>query len=1080
MYMRRMLLLSLLTVFSVLVFAQTRTVTGKVTDEAGAPIVNASVLVKGTFSGTTTGTDGTFSLKVPTGRNILLFSAVGMGEKEVSITGLNSVDVTLSQSGVAMEEIVVTALGIRRAKNTLPYAAQQVTGDDVAKTRTGNAASSLSGKVSGLQIIQGNSIGGSTNVVIRGMKSLTGNNQAMFVVDGVPIDNANTNSGNQRTGRGGYDYGNAAADINPDDIESVNVLKGAAATALYGSRAANGVIMITTKKAKWGIGVTVNTGVMMGKIDKKTFPTYQKLYGAGYSDSYQKDGFLYFDVNGDGVKDYVVPTSEDASFGVKFDPNIMVYQWDAFDPSSPNYKKAVPWVAARNDPSTFYRTAYSSNNNIMLNAATDKGYFKLGYTRNDENGVLPNSNVKKNMVDFGGSYAITDKLTASALTSFSRIDGRGRFGTGYNGRNVNQNFRQWYQTNVDIQDQKAAYFRHRQNITWNWKDPSTAAGLVPIYTDNYYWTVYENYEMDTRNRIFGNASLDYKVLPWLNILGRITLDNYTEFQDERIAVGSQGVPMYARVDRRFQEVNYDLMATANKQISENFNLHGLLGTNIRKSTLDAISQATSGGLVVPQLYTIANSKGAAANPSEAHQPREVDGYFAGATIGYKDLLTLDGTYRIDKSSTLPVNNNSYGYWSVSGSWQFSKHLVNQHWLSSGKLRVNYATVGNDAPWGSLSDVYDQPNPFGSTILFSLPSTKNNENLKPELTESKEVGLDAAFLKNRLGFDVTYYQTNSYNQILPVAVSTATGYSNMYVNSGTIENKGVELTIFATPVKTRDFSWDINLNWTRNRNKVVDLYGNSKNLLLGSFQGGVSINATKGQPYGTIQGKTWMMIDPADPTKTKPWDGSAPKLVKSNGFYQVSSTTNNVIGNVNPDWFGGIYNTFKYKNVSLGFLVDMRQGGDVWSLDMFYGMNYTGVYPETAGLNDLGKPMRNSVEDGGGVILDGVTADGKPNTKRIVLDANSPAKPQAANSYDASYVKLREANLTYSIPKKVLSRTNFIKGVDISVFGRNLWIIHKNLPYSDPEENLSSGNIQGMQSGAYPTTRTLGVNVKLNF
>lgn len=1071
-------LLSVLLLFSISVLAQNRTVTGRVLDAQGKPVPFASVTIRGSQVGASADDNGNFSIQAPPNA-ILIFSAAGYQTSEINIANRTTINATINSQS-SMSEVVVTALGVRRSKNTLPYAAQQVSGEEISKLRGGNVASALSGRVSGLQIIQGNSIGGSTNVVIRGIKSLTGNNQALFVVDGVPVDNSNTNSGNQRTGRGGYDYGNAAADINPDDIESINVLKGAAATALYGSRAANGVIMITTKKAKRGLGITINSGVIVGKIDKTTFPTYQKEYGAGYSDTYQKDGFLYFDVDGDGVKDYVVPTSEDASYGVKYNPNLLVYHWDAFDPASPYYHKARPWVAAKNDPSTFYETAVSTNNNVMFDGASDKGSYKLGFTRNDERGVLPNSKVLKNIVNFGSTYNITDKLTVSALANYSKIDGRGRYGTGYSGRNVNQNFRQWYQTNVDIQEQKEAYFRNGKNITWNWKDPSTASGLLPIYTDNYYWTVYKNFEQDTRSRIFGDVQMDYRATDWLSFLARVSVDNYTELQEERIAVGSQAVPFYSRFDRKYNAVNYDLMANVDKQLTKDFNLKGLLGTNLNRTTLSSVFQSTSGGLIVPNLYSIANSKGTVPNPTEVYQPKAVDGYFAGLTLGYQNFLTLDGTIRRDRSSTLPVDKNAYNYYAVSGSWLFSHHLSNVTWLSSGKIRLNYATVGNDAPWGSIKDVYDQPNPFGSTLLFSLPGTKNNDELKPEQTTSKEAGLEMSFLKNRVGFDVTYYHTNTVNQIIPVATSTATGYSSKFVNAGNIENKGIELSLYATPVKMGDFSWNVNINWTRNRNKVLELYNDSKNLLLGSFQGGVSINASLGQPYGTIQGKTWKMIDPNDATKTVAWDGHSPKLVKSNGYYDVTTTTTNVIGNVNPDWIGGIYNSFRYKNLSLGFLVDVRQGGDVWSLDMYYATNFTGVLAESAGLNDLGNPVRNSLANGGGVVLDGVTADGKPNTKRVVIDANSPAVPAAAFAYDASYVKLREATISYALPNSLLSRIKVVKGIEFSLIGRNLWIIHKNLPYSDPEENLSSGNIQGMQSGAYPTTRSLGLNLKVNF
>jgi TonB-linked SusC/RagA family outer membrane protein len=1061
----KLLFLLLAIIITATSWAQTKIIKGRVIDETGKAVEGASITVKGTKSGVAADGNGAFSISAKSD-DVLIVSATNFTSIEVKITNDDTYVINISRESNNIDEVVVTALNIKKNRNTLPYAAQTISGEDVSRARTANAASSLSGKIAGVQIIQNNGIGGSTNVVIRGAKSVTGNNQALFVVDGVPVDNSNTNSGNQRTGRGGYDYGNAAADINPDDIESITVLKGAASTALYGSRAANGVIMITTKKGKRGMGITLNSGVIVGRIDKSTFPTYQKEYGAGYSDGYQSgDGFLFFDVDGDGVKDRVVPTSEDASFGTKFDPNLMVYHWSSFDPASPNYKKKMPWIAAKHDPFHFYETAVTTNNSIFLDGSTDKGMFKLGYTRNDEHGVLPNSRVLKNIVNFSAGYDIMKSLNVTASGNYSKVDGKGRYGTGYSGLNPNQTFRQWHQTNVDILEQKEAYFRNRKNVTWNWASPSTTSGLRPLYTDNFYWTRYENIETDTRSRIFGNVTLNYKVTDWLNLLGRISVDNYTELQEERVAVGSQITSGYSRFDRSFNETNYDLMATFDKNITHGLNLKALAGVNQRKNTIRATSASTNGGLVVPGLYSIANSKGTVAAMGESYQPKAVDGYFGGVTLEYQKFLTLDATIRRDRSSTLPVNNNGYNYYAVSGSWLISKH-IQANWLSSAKLRLNYATVGNDAPWGSIKDVYDQANPFGSSLMFSLPSTKNNNDLRPEKTESKEIGIEASFLKNRLGFDVTYYHTNTLDQILPASVTTATGFSSTFVNAGNVENKGIELSVTGAPFKTKNFSWDITLNWSTNKSRVLSLYNESKNLQLGSFQGGVSINATLGEPYGTIQGKTWKTLN-------------GERLVLADGTYDITSTTTNVIGNINPDWIGGLSNNFKYKNLSLSFLVDVRRGGDVWSLDMYYSAQ-TGLLPESAGLNDLGKPVRNALADGGGIILPGVTADGKANEKRVVLDANGPAMPPAAYVYDASYAKLRELALTYSIPNSLLTKVNFIKGIDLSLIGRNLWIMHKNLPYSDPEENLSSGNIQGYQSGAYPTTRTLGINLKVKF
>jgi len=1063
---KKIILLIILGFFQIsTIIAQERTITGQVTSAAdGMTLPGVNVLVKGTNIGAVTGMDGNYSVQASENAT-LVFSSLGFATIEVGVAGQTVINLTMEEDLESLSEVVVTAFGIQRKKNILPYAAQQISGDDVNQTKVGNVASGLSGKISGLQITQGNAIGGSVNVVIRGAKSLTGNNQALFVVDGVPVDNSNTNSTSQQRGAGGYDYGNAAADIDPNNIESINVLKGAAASALYGSRAANGVVMITTKKAKKGLNISVNSALIIGNIDKSTFVEYQKDYGAGRSSPYGRDGFLLFDVNGDSEDDLVVPTFAPRSWGPRYDPNLLVYHWDAFDSSSPNYLQPKPWVYPKNGPETFYETSVSSNHSILIDGLVgDKGAVKFGYTRNDERGTVPNSRVLKNIFSLTASYKLLSNLTLGAMGNYSQIDGKGRYGTGYDsGRNVNSTFRHFNQTNVDIQEQKDAYFRTRRNITWNWADPTTPEGIRPAFSNNAYWTIYENYQDDKRNRVFGNIYLNYKVTEWLELLGRISVDNYNEFQQERVAVGSSGIPAYSRFDRSYNETNYDLLATVKKELSEDFDFNALAGINIRRNTITSVFSSTSGGLIVPNLYSISNSVGTVPAPIENYQPKAVDGYFGGVTLTYRDFLTLDGTIRRDISSTLPSDNNAYNYYALSGSWLFSHHLEDLEWISSGKIRANYATVGNDAPWGSLKDVYDKPNPFGSGLLFSLPDTKNNSDLKPEMTESREIGLEMAFFKNRLGFDASYYHTNTVDQIIPVAASLATGYSSKFVNAGDIENKGIELSLFGSPVRTPDFSWNVNVNFSRNRNKVLSLFENSTNLRLASFQGGVSLNASVGRPYGEIQGATYEYLN-------------GERVVKENGLWQVSSTTSNIIGNINPDWIGGVSNTFRYKDLSLSFLIDVRKGGDLFSLDMYYG-SAAGLYPRTVGLNELGNPVRDAVADGGGIILPGVTADGSPNDKRVTITSNNSFyEPQSEFVYDASYVKLRELSLSYSLPEKLTPK--YFKAIDLSLIGRNLWIIHKNVPYADPEENLSSGNIQGYQSGSYPTTRTIGLNVNI--
>ena len=1078
----------------VLASAQNHSVKGHVTGPDGNPIPGITVQVKGTKTATATDANGEFELTASDNAT-LVFTAVGFEEQSLKVGNRSTLNVSLTSSSTRLNEVVVTALGIQRNRNTLPYAAQQVKGDEVTKTRNDNFIDGLSGKVSGLQVTQNNSLGSSANVIIRGYKSLTGNNQALFVVDGTPIDNTNTNTSGQRTGRGGYDYGNAAADINPDDIASIDVLKGAAATALYGSRAANGVILITTKKGRKGLNLTFNTGVSTGSIDKSTFVKYQHEYGGGYGarNHYgSPDGnFFYFDVNGDGIPDLVDPTTEDASWGAKFDPTLMVYQWDAFDKTSPNYGKPTPWVAAKNDPSTFFVKPLSVNNNILLDGGDDKFTYKLGYTNTYDKGILPNSSISKNIVDFGGSYKINDKLSVNASISFSEITGLGRYGTGYDSKNPMQGFRQWYQMNNDIKELKDAYFRSGgRNITWNMVDPENG-DFGPIFWNNPYFDRYQNYENDSRIRYFGNVGLNYKITDWLSAQGLVSLDSYNSLQEERLAVG--GLPFalaggtgddasgYSRYNLSFREYNYQGILTFNKNVTNNLNVKALAGANRVQDNRSSILAATNGGLVVPGFYALTNSLNPISAPDENLTLLQIDGIFAGATLTWKEMLILDGTIRRDHSSTLPKNNASYNYPSVSGGFVFSKLIPNISWISYGKLRANYAELGNSAPAHSTTDIYLKPTPFNGSTLFNIPGTKNNANLRPERTKSYEIGLEMNFLKNRLGFDLTYYSAKSIDQILPVAVSTATGYDFEYVNAGVIQNKGVELTLKATPVATKNFEWNITVNWSKNNNKVLSLFGpdSSAVLQLGSFQGGVSINAVPGQPYGQIRGDDFIYLN-------------GQRVVKSNGFYDKTSTVNNVIGNASPVWLGGINNTFRYKDFSLSFLIDIRKGGDIFSLDTYYGLA-TGLYDVTAGLNDLGKGKRDPVADGGGVILPGVTADGKPNTKRVNGSLNFNGEPQSyfglfgyarnpakAFIYDGSYVKLRELNLTYSLPASLLGNSKVFKGIDVSVFGRNLWIIHKNMPYSDPEELLSSGNIQGYQSGAYPTTRTIGVNLKFKF
>ncbi|MAO48398.1 MAG: SusC/RagA family protein, partial [Aequorivita sp.] len=837
-----------------------------------------------------------------------------------------------------------------------------------------------------------------------------------------------------------------------------------------------GVIIITTKKGKKskGLGVTINSNAQVGFIDKSTFAVYQKDYGAGYGAYYDgPDGFWYEeDINGDGSDDLVVPYTEDASYGAPFDGRL-VYQWDSFDPESPNYLKATPWRSAANGPITFFETPITLTNSISISNGLEKGSYRMSYTKLDQSGLMPNSQLDRHNFILSGTYDVSDKLTASGFANYIKTDALGRNSTGYSD-NVVGNFKQWWQTNVDIQQQRDIYFATRRNVTWN--PVSSAPGAQPIFWDNPYWTRYENYQNDGRSRFIGNFELNYELAEWVNVTGRVSTDTYNEQQEERRAVGSVptnfGVTRgnvdsgYLRRDITATETNYDLMFNFDADFSESISFAGILGTNIRRNDFNSLTSSTAGGLIVEGLYSLQNTKSPNPRPVEQAEKIGVDGVYASASFGFGNVVYLDGTIRRDHFSTLPEDNSSFYYPSVSTSFVFSK-LMNVNAISFGKLRLNYAEVGNGAPFDRLFDTFVINNDIGT----SVPSVRNNPELKPETTKSYEAGLEMRFANNRLGFDVAYYKSNSIDQIVQVPITAASGYTGKLLNAGEIENKGIEVSLNAMPVKNDNFTWGLNINWSQNKSEVLELPEGIETLQLGAFQGGVTINAVKGQPYGVIYGTDYTylngqrVVDPA------------------NGQYIATAASNNVIGDTNPDWLAGISNTLTYKDLSFSFLIDIQEGGSIFSLDQYYGLA-TGLYENTSFINDLGNPVRNTLADGGGFINEGVNPDGSVNTTRIRADrygAQGYARglPNSAFVYDASYIKLRQVSLTYTLPSRFLDNT-FMTGLQFSVSGSNLWIIDKNMPYADPESGLSSGNLQGYSTGALPTTQDYGFNIKAQF
>ncbi|WP_417431040.1 SusC/RagA family TonB-linked outer membrane protein [Halpernia sp.] len=971
-----------------------------------------------------------------------------------------------------IEGVVVTALGIKREKKSLGYASQEIKADVLSDgtTNTGNIASQLSGKIAGLQVNTTNNFAGSANLLIRGVKSLQGGNP-LIVIDGSPVNNSSTYSTASNV-----DYGNALSDINQDDIASINVLKGAAASALYGERGLNGVIVITTKNGRgkedgsWG--VTLSSSVQGGQIDKSTFPEYQNQYGGGYGGSTGNLANDFYTGTGPGGL-YYVNFPEDASWGPKFDPNLQVYAWDYFDPTSPNYKKATPWVAAKNGPIKFFDTPFSFSNSISLDKGTKGKNISLSFDNLQQNGLMPGSKINKNTFSTKINYDLTDKLHASVFSTLTLQNTKGRATTNYSD-NFLTGFREWWQVNVDVLQQKRAYEQSgHQNISWN---RNSAADGTAIFWNNPYFQALENQTTDRRTRSFSYASVTYDISKNFSLMGKVSLDNSYLYAENRLAVGSIAQSFgqsgngtssgYARTNIEQNEINYDLLANYKFDITDKINVSGVLGGNVRRNYYNSIYNSTEGGLVVPGLYALGNSKGATLAPSESEQTTESNSLFATASFDFYKIFYLDGTYRVDRSSTLPKGNNVYGYPSVTGSLILSE-LIKPSWLSFWKVRANYAEVGGTASAYLTANQYASAGLFGNVGLFGNQTSLPNADLQPQRSKEIEVGTEVRILRDRVTLDVAAYKTNTTNQIIPsLPISVGSGLTAASVNAGEIENRGIEVQLGLIPIKSQNFTWEINANWSKNENKVITLLHNGvsdvSNYLLNSFQGGVSLNATEGEAWGALIGQDYQYIN------------GQPVISATTGRY-LKSADKHVIGNTTPDWVGGVRNSFNYKGFSLSFLIDVRHGGDIFSTDMYYGLA-TGLYPETAA---------NGVRENG-IVWPGVNPNGQVNQ---TVTANPSGfgsldgyyrMPAARFVYDGSFVKLREASIGWTLPKSLLAGT-FLTDAKISLVGRNLWIIHKNLPYADPEAVVGGGiRTYGLSIGSLPTTRDFGVNVTVKF
>ncbi|WP_158563260.1 SusC/RagA family TonB-linked outer membrane protein [Chitinophaga silvatica] len=1055
-------------------------VTGEVKDDKGTPIPGAIIRNKTAKLNAQSDPTGKYSIKAQVG-DTLLITAPTYSEQSYHVAKRGAANFKLmaaSATNKVLNEVVVTALGIKKNPRSVGYAIQEVSGNAVQEAKEVNFVNALAGKVPGVQInTNTGSMGGASKITIRGVKSILGDNNAFFVLDGVPMLNSVTNDPGQQNGGGGYDYGSPMQDINPEDIENISVLKGAAATALYGSRGANGVLLITTKKrpeTERGLGVTYSLNAQIDQV--AVLPKYQNMYGGGSAGKFDTlyynqhpEAFLneqaatYDDNNGKGRYDLLPQYAVDESWGPKLDGRLVrhYWSWDQ-NKNNPYFGQTAPWIAHPNNVKDFYRTGFTLTNNIALAGSNDKGSFRLSYGNMDQTFVLPNATNKRNNLSVNGNYEVSKGVRAVASINYSSLNVKGRPGTGFTGPNPTLQFTMYGQRQLDLDMEKRYKYDDGSQITWNrkaWDNPGIASSNGP------YWNRYMDYETDSRNRIYGYAGVDIEANKWLSFTGRVFMDDYNTLEEERTAKDYL-VGGYIKRVRTTREMNYQVTADIRKNLGTDFQLNATVGGNVMHRKWTVTGGSTVGGLITKDVYNLANSI-QTATPIDQFYEKQINSVFATANLGYKNFLFLDLTGRSDWSSTLKKGNNQYFYPSSSLSFVFSDLLKEWKWLSYGKLRASVAAVGSDAadPY-RIYNTYDFVPPFGTNPVSQFTATLYNENLKPERTTEVETGTELKFLDNRIGIDFTYYRRVTKDQIITLALPSATGFTGAFVNGGSVENKGIEIGINLNPIRLKNgFRWDISANVARNRNKVLNLnieqYKTSLDYLtIGTDRRTqkVSVVGQVGEPLGTIRGTDYTYLN-------------GEKVVDALGRYVPSAIK--PIGNAYPDYVGGITNSFTFKGIYLSALVDFQHGGDFFS--------YTNLYGNKSGL--LETTVENGIRENG-IIVPGVTADGHQNTTKITaqdhFNYNGGNVISKANLYDASYIYLREAKIGYNLPENWYKKIG-AQSVRLSLYGRNLWLIKSNAPNVDPSNILNSAsNVQGIEGGALPSLRSYGFNLNVSF
>ena len=989
------------------------------------------------------------------------------------------VSVTLKSDTHLLDEVVVTALGISREKKALGYTAQEVKQDALVQGKDNNLLNSLSGKIAGVRITNTQGDVGSSRIVIRGETSIAGENQPLFIVDGIPVDNSQLNARSS-----GRDFKNAIADLNPEDIKTLTVLKGPNAAALCGARAAHGAIVITTKggdKRQKGIGITLHSSTQVSFV--ATLPEFQNLFGQGAGGR-----FSYVDGKGAGVNDGV-----DESWGPRLDIGLLIPQFDSPLDADGN-RVATPWVSHPNNVRDYFRMGISTNSGISVARGDDKYQFRVGYNYEKQVSIVPDAGTNKTNISLNTDYHLAKWIVVGATANYIVYTAPSLPGSATpSGSNVRSNSPMlqflWFGRQVDTNSLKADYTRN-----WN-----------SSYYDNPFWSASYNTQSQERHRLIGDLHAEFRLTDGLNVRFRTSTDWYNDRRKSKVKWGSAGAGSpygsYAEDAYTVKENNTEVLATYIKQLNKNWGIDALLGFNVRNKQYENNYQAAP-RLAVADLYTLTNSRDPLTSSNDFYRLRQY-GLYGSIQLDYRRWAFLNITGRNDWSSTLPVDNNSYFYPSVTASVLLSEAFG---WRSKAvnylKIRGGWSQVGADANPYQLATVFTSETAFNGNPLQSSSTIGMNPNLKPEKTSSIEAGFEAAFWDNRLCLDFTYYKTDSRNQILKLATTAASGYTSQVRNAGHIRNRGYEIQLGAVPIQTsKGFRWNLDLNYGANSSKVVKLDDEGLITSYRLYSSGIQILASVGEAYGTLFGTSYVR------------DANGNVVVDANGLPKIS-TTNKTLGKFTPDWTGGISNTFSYRSLSLSFLIDASVGGSIFSNTNKTG-KYTGVLANTLSGRDaehgglwyytaaMGNNVRlpespsYSVSSDGlyyaqvngqstrvyqdGIMVEGVTESGSKNEEVVSAEKyyHRIYSIAEANVYDASYVKLREVALSYRLPRLWTQKLH-LQEASVTLTGRNLWTIYKSVPNIDPESALTTGNAQGVEAYSLPTTRSFGVNLSVKF